>query len=203
MADWNATLGARWNRFMQAVRRGEASAKVRGVRQPQDVEYFRVYEVQKRGALHVHCPMVGRETETVVLSLRKLRALAIAHGFGHSLKWDPMTGGKHEAMKLGGYVSKYVTKACDERAQVPWRAPGDNPNRGSRWRTWVSSRQWRCRMADVRGAARRRRACPQRRDGEGRAQRVLAGGEPVHSLYGSYTGMGGRPPPETVQLVLL
>lgn len=202
IAEWNATLGERWNRFLQAVRRGEASAKVRGVRQEQRVEYFKGVEVQDRGALHLHVPMVSGDDAPVVLSLRKLRALAIAHGFGHSLVWDPMTGGKAESAKLAGYVSKYVAKASDERASVPWRSPGKNPDRGRRFRTWTASREWRCRMLDVRGGARRSRACAERRDGRGRAKHELAGGEPLDLFETSYTVDRAPPRSESVQLVL-
>jgi len=57
------------------------------------VQYFRVYETQGRGALHVHAPMVSDDGATAGgCRCAKLRALAIEHGFGHSLKWESDDG---------------------------------------------------------------------------------------------------------------
>jgi hypothetical protein len=118
--------------------------------------------------------MVSDDGAPLVISVRKLRALAIEHGFGHSVKWDPMTGGKHESGRLGGYLAKYVSKAVDDRPAVPWRAAGDDPHRGRQWRVWTASRRWACTMGEVRRAARS-------------SVRQLAEGEPLdlslHELH--------------------
>lgn len=203
-AEWNATLGERWNRLLQAIRRGEASPKRNGQRDPQDVQYFRVYEPQKRGLLHIHAVLVSGDGEPIRLSERKLRALLIAHGFGHSFKWDPMTASKHEAQKLGGYLAKYVSKTTDERASVPWRHPSEDPHRGRMFRTWVASRRWRCSMRDVRKGlvARRSASLPRRHDVEVERQRVLAVGEPLDSFLSGYTVERAPPTCATSQLAL-
>lgn len=199
VGEWNATLGKRWNRLLQAIRRGEASVKRGGRLVVQDVQYFRALETQHRGALHLHVPMVSGTDEPLNISPRKLRALAMKHGFGHSLKWDPMTGGKHEASKLGGYVAKYVSKTVGERPAVPWRAPGEHPHKGRLFRTWVASRRWRCRMLDVRTAG-----VPRRHDVEAVGSKAtgepLAEGEPLDSLWSGYTLDRAPPPLTTCQL---
>lgn len=205
LGEWNASLGKRWNRLLQAIRRGEASPKYRGRRQPQAVQYVRVLEPQQRGALHLHVPIVSGNGEPIVLSPRKLRALAIRKGFGHSLHWDPMTGGKHEAAKLGGYVAKYVTKSLDERAVLPWKWGDDVPNdvrcRGPRLRVWVASRGWCVRMGDLNG--RSRKAVPRRHDVEvERSEKLLAVGEPLDSLLTGYTVDRAPPARQRVQLRL-
>jgi hypothetical protein len=188
-------LGKRWNRLLQALRRGEATPKRNGVRVPQPVQYFRVYETQSRGALHIHVAIVSDSGSPIVFSPRKLRALLIRHGFGHEMKWDPMTGGKHELAKrerskVGGYLAKYLAKSMDERAAVPWRAPGADPDKGRRCRWWMTSRRWRCRMLDI-----RRRSVPRRHDVEGeRSESGFAEGEPLDSLTGDYTVERAPPP---------
>jgi hypothetical protein len=52
LADWNASLTRRTNRLLSAIKRGEASPKVRGQRAAVALEYFQAREVQRRGALH-------------------------------------------------------------------------------------------------------------------------------------------------------
>ncbi|MDP9336242.1 MAG: hypothetical protein M3Q30_23420, partial [Actinomycetota bacterium] len=89
----------------------------------------------------------------LTFSVSAVRKLAIAHGYGHELVLDvlPVDGAKFEKVAAYcGKIASYVGKACDERAAVPWRAAGENPNKGRQWRAWTRSRGWSCSMAEVR-----------------------------------------------------
>lgn len=137
---WNRSHSARWNHLRTALRR-----------EYPDLEFMRGVEVQKRGALHDHA---------LVWSPRPLRQgvvkrLAMRAGFGHSTDLEPVMPGSRKAAY---YISKYVTKACDQRESVPWvgeyvdRRTGEI-KRGridARYRTWSASRGWGLRMRDVR-----------------------------------------------------
>jgi glutamine synthetase len=119
-----------------------------------EVEYFRGIEVQTRGALHDHSMVWS----PVPLEKTWLREVAMDAGFGHSLDLaDVQPGSKREAY----YVSKYVTKATDARADVPWLGEVVDTSTGevgvgqveARYRTWSMSRKWGDTMATVRAAA--------------------------------------------------
>lgn len=135
LAEWNGSLGHRWNRFCQDLRRHLG----------QQVQYFKATEVQARGALHLHVPM--RLTLGTRLHLPTIRAMAIAHGFGHSVD---LTAVKNEAGLR--YVAKYVSKAAAMRSSVPWRktdkATGE-VKMSPTYKTWSASRSWGLTMAAV------------------------------------------------------
>lgn len=165
VGEQNATFTARLNRVLEAIRRGEASPKVKGRRAPVPLEYFAGREPQLktgRGALHAHIPLVRSDGKVLQLDKRLLRDLLMRHGFGHSMYLDRLSTSKHPGSKRGYrrtrslsfYVSKYVSDAADNRAAVPWRAPGPDPDKGKRWRTWTSSRGWGSSMKAVREARR-------------------------------------------------
>lgn len=151
LAAWNASHSRRWNHLRTRLRR-----LVPGL------EFFRGVEVQKRGALHDHAMVWSPKP----LSVKVIRELALAAGFGHSVDLAPAPSGSKQAAY---YVSKYVTKATDSREDVPWLAAGHvleadegghlvdvdtltgetRPARAS-YRTWSCSRQWGLTMAAVR-----------------------------------------------------
>jgi len=140
LAEWNASHSRRWNHLRTVLRRDVPS-----------LEFLRGVEVQKRGALHDHALVWS----PVPLSQESLRRMAIRAGFGHSLDLAPVVPGSRKAAY---YVSKYITKACDSRDEVPWvgeyvdRRTGEI-KRGlitARYRTWSSSRSWGLTMRDVR-----------------------------------------------------
>jgi len=119
-----------------------------------DLEFLRAVEVQKRGALHLHVIVYS----PIPLDRAALRRLAIGYGFGHELDLAAIVPGSR---KHAYYVSKYVTKACDSRDEVPWRADVlVNPGTGevqrlltvASYRTWSSSQGWGLTMKDVRAA---------------------------------------------------
>ena len=163
LARWNAELGCAWNRFAQALRRTW----------DQRVEYFRVVEVQKRGALHLH--VIVRLQRGQVVKLSELRALAVHHGFGHSVRCDPVRS-------EGGawYVAKYCSKAAGQRADVPWRsvdpATGEVRSRAA-YRCWTSSRRWGQSMGQL-VADQRAWAIGASRDGSAGGRNAV-GGAPV------------------------
>lgn len=155
MARWNASAGGRWNRLVQDLRR-ELGDKV---------EYFAAKEVQRRGALHFHVLVRSSDGRPVALSGGVLRALAIRHGFGHSVDVQPV------APNHAAYVSKYVSKSADARHRVPWKGWGHRTHRDldratgevtevrtrvrtfdPTYRTWSASRGWGRSMAEVRAA---------------------------------------------------
>lgn len=184
MAEWNASLGKRWTRFVQALDRYLGSAVFtygEDGRQHErsGLRYFKAAEVQKRGALHLHVLLRRVDGRALAIRKKKLRRLALRHGFGHAVDVQAVQPG-HAA-----YVAKYVAKSADDRHStvVPWRGskylrPG-NPrykvDRRSGWvvdrdtgevigpalrvesaqptfRTWSASRAWGQGMAAVKAA---------------------------------------------------
>jgi hypothetical protein len=129
---WNTGHSARWNRVRTRLRQLHP-----------DLQFFRGVEVQKRGALHHHS-MTWSPTP---LSLAEVRRLAVAAGYGHSVDLAPCVPGSRKAAY---YVSKYVTKACDSRAEVPWVDLVTGEVVEGRYRTWSMSREWGQTMAQVR-----------------------------------------------------
>lgn len=145
LARWNVGLTCRTNRLLEAVRRGEASPLVRGRRQRVPLEYFQAREVQRRGALHLHIPLVRSDGKALMLDKKLLRGLAIAHGFGHSMTYKPFAKG------LAYYCSKYVAKGADERSRLPWLYGKRHKRTGdATYRTWTRSRGFGKSMRQVR-----------------------------------------------------
>ena len=182
----NRTWTARRNRVLEGIRRGEASPKIRGRRATVPVAYFDGREVQDgkrrvggrgRMALHSHVALVRTDGKPLQLDHRMLRELLIRHGFGHSFKCDPLNPSHSH------YVSKYVSKSADVRADVPFgrsmarsvpcgrckgsdgrcvdcdgtgrREVGGTPLRAT-YRAWTASRNWASSMAQVREEYRKR-----------------------------------------------
>ncbi len=138
---WNAGHSKRWNHFRTLLRRDVDSR----------IEFFRGVEVQVRGALHDHAMVWS----PVPLDVKALRNKAIRCGFGHSVDLAPCAPGSKRAAH---YVSKYVTKACDSRDDVPWWGDVIDYDTGEltqavvagRYRTWSMSRGWGKTMGAIR-----------------------------------------------------
>lgn len=136
LAVWNATSGKRWSRFVQALRRELGD----------DLQYFKGVELQKRGAIHFHaiCRLApGRGGRGLT---RKIRQLAMHHGFGHSIDAQPVP-----PEKVAGYIAKYASKATDDRHAMPWcdRHTGEKRIGEGRYRVWSASRHWGLSMGAV------------------------------------------------------
>lgn len=205
LPEFNATITARTNRFLEALRRGEASPLVRGRRRHLDLEYFNARETQERLALHDH--MLIRRTDGKALQLRTsdVRALAIKHGFGHSVKVRVVGLGKHggsKARTAGGaaaYCAKYVSKTADVRPDVPWSGPR------RQWRTWTCSRRWGQSMKALREAARKHAREADRQAAEACApgQGAQPGGcrvPPFNALPERYASSSCHGPPERADI---
>jgi len=140
LPSWNATAGRRWNLFITDLRRlfGKDIK----------VQYFKAAEVQKRGAIHYH--VLLRFLTPCTLKASQLRSIAIHHGFGHEIQWDHLEGEQGKA-KVSAYVSKYVSKAADQRGEVPWVDLETGERKvGKTWRTWTASRAYGSSMKDLR-----------------------------------------------------
>lgn len=141
LAKWNGEAANSWNKFITDVRRTFGGC-----------EYFAAKEVQKRGALHFHVPI--RFDQPTKVRISKLRALAIRHGFGHELVLDELTTdlehGKGSVDGSAWYVAKYVTKAADERQEVPYISRVTGEIGPGRWRLWTASRGWGLTMKRLR-----------------------------------------------------
>lgn len=119
LATWNASASTRFNRFLQELSRKMGAdiitfgldGKRRRVR---GLTYFKAAEVQRRGALHFHIMIKRLDGAPGRLSRSLLRRVAVAHGFGHSVDVQRLEPGHAQ------YVAKYVAKASNERADVPW-----------------------------------------------------------------------------------
>lgn len=100
---WNATAGSRWNHLRTSL-----------AREYPDMAFWRVVEVQVRGALHLHVVFWTPQP----LDGRRIADLALAAGFGCSTQVEPIVG------DVSRYVTKaisgYVSKAVDARESVPW-----------------------------------------------------------------------------------
>lgn len=140
---WNAEHGPRWNHFRTRLKQDHPS-----------IEYMRGCEVQDgahtdgigRGALHDH--IVFRSlTEVTEAELRKI---ALDAGFGHSVKLLPIRPGSTQEAY---YVSKYLTKSADSRAEVPWVDLVTGEVVPGRYRTWSCSQKWGDSMTVIRQAA--------------------------------------------------
>ena len=142
LAEWNPTAAKRWNRLLLDVRR-ELGARV---------EFFRAVEVQGRGALHLHVPIESDRP----LIVQELRKLAMRAGFGHEI--DLQRIAPQSRRQVARYVSKYVTKAIDDRQTVPWNIDHVDTSNGeltrvgavASYRSWSRSANWSCTMATVR-----------------------------------------------------
>lgn len=142
LAEWNTTAAKRWNGFLTLLERRYACRP----------SYFRAVEVQDgkrrqdnegRGALHVHAIIWSPRK----YSTRTVRQLAIAAGFGHSVDLEAIPTGSKQAAY---YASKYVSKSCDARDDVPWSVEVVDPESGeisreqvpATFRTWSQSAKW-------------------------------------------------------------
>lgn len=145
LSEWNPTAGRKWNHLRTRLRQLYP-----------DLEFMGAAEVQKRGALHRHVILWSSTPIDPLLC----RRLAVASGFGHEVDLAPVVPGSR---RHAYYVSKYVTKGCDDRDEVPWRADVADSETGEirrlltrpTFRGWSSSKGWGLTMAECRAAAQR------------------------------------------------
>jgi hypothetical protein len=149
LGSWNASAGKRWNRL-----RGDLAALYPGI------IYLRAVEIQERGAIHLHV-IIWTPTPLV---LTEVQTWARVAGFGCVIDFKPAKAGD---TRQAAYVSKYVTKATDQRGEVPWDVVDLETGevqavKEAKFRTWSCSRDWGLTMkaleAGIREAAQRRAA---------------------------------------------
>jgi len=143
-AEFNRTLTARVNRWLEAIKRGEASPLVKGRRARVPLIYFQAREVHRNGVLHVHLILCREDGRPLMLRQRDLKLLAMAHGFGHAMKAKRIDS----AERACSYVAKYVSKAVDARSDVAWRDDEGRKVPG-RYRAWSSARKYGLSMAEI------------------------------------------------------
>lgn len=132
LGEWNASAGRRWNTLRGNLRRLVP-----------DLEFFRAVEPQSRGALHLHVIVAS----SVELDPFAVQRLALSAGFGCTMDLAVVEPGSR---RHAYYVAKYVTKAADSRAVVPWAADVVDMDTGEvvltnvtpTYRTWSSSQGW-------------------------------------------------------------
>jgi hypothetical protein len=149
LAEWNRNAARCWNRWLTAFER------LTGVRP----SYFRGVEIQDgkrridgigRGGIHYHVVL----RVPVKISLAQVRKLAKDAGFGHQVKLDTIDPKSREWAR---YVSKYVTKTCDDRDVVPWNVldveTGELTSGKATFRAYSQAKSWGISMRDIRAAA--------------------------------------------------
>jgi hypothetical protein len=132
LAAWHASLARRWSWFVTYLRRCLPECSV---------EYAKVYELQARGALHVHAPLriVGPVSERRVRAA--LRLCASRWGFGRQVDYSPI-GDDRSVARAAGYVAKYVTKGYDSLTSVSMLDVHTGELRSQSVRPWSASRHW-------------------------------------------------------------
>lgn len=111
--EWNSSCADRWRRLHDRAAR--LTARETG-RRPRLLA--RAFEIQSRGALHVHA-VVGRGTwsEKVAAACygRHLERLAPAYDFGHI---DTPTGRARLARESAAYISSYLSRGTGAKRQL-------------------------------------------------------------------------------------
>lgn len=137
---WHAGIGQRWSWFMTEVRR------LLGV----DVQFFKTWEVQRRGALHLHSMM---RADGVVTDRRMRAAIKLAArrwGFGKQVDIQvvDLADGLATA-RTAGYCAKYASKSADDLLDVTRLNFTTGEVRPVGLRSWSASRRWGETMAAI------------------------------------------------------
>jgi len=145
LAIWHAGLALRWSHFMTDLR---DVLKV-------DVQFFKTWELQRRGALHAHAMLrvVGIVTDRRFRAA--VRMLSKRYGFGPELDVQQVDlSCSREVAKRAGYCAKYASKSADQLATVRRLDVTTGEVLCGGFRAWSSSRRWGETMCGVK--ARRR-----------------------------------------------
>lgn len=140
LADWNPYASGCWNRLRTNLRRFDPT-----------LQYMLNTEIQKRGAIHHHVIMLTSQP----LTRNRVSRLAKRAGYGWMCDVAPLKG-KADRSRTAAYVSKYVTKARDQRDHTPWEKPdpvtGEILTRAT-YRTWSRSFGYGIPMREVKRRA--------------------------------------------------
>ena len=137
-AVWNDRVRQNWNWFVTELER----------ELERELPYFKVFELQKRGVLHVHAlihvPGIShREFEAAV------KRIAIKWDFGQEIEVERVTGRNRAG--ISHYGGKDVTKGSSEGVTVD-RASGEVRKGG--YRAWSASRDWGLSMGQAKALVR-------------------------------------------------
>lgn len=134
---WNEQAGECWERFVRLLR----------AEYPQtEIELWKVWEHQERGALHCHGILRGLRW----IPMETFRAIAVAAGFGPRIQLERCKVERGGVRGLLGYFSKYLLKAVNEWRYkrhvitashgwaIDWRRRNEE-KRASEW-VWLSAR---------------------------------------------------------------
>lgn len=151
LAVWHARLPLNWSHFVTDVRRllnPGMSGPVSSF--PVTVEFFKTYEEQRRGALHVHAMI---RVDGICTARRLMAALRLArarHGFGPQMKAEFIDlSNSLTAARVAGYCAKYTSKSADTLPDVPRLDLRTGELTEGGMRAWSSSRCWGATMAAV------------------------------------------------------
>lgn len=130
---WNAQESACWNRLRTALTRDR------------EVIFAGAVETQRRGMLHRHVLVFVDQA----LTFAEVQGLAVAAGYGCVVDVEPV----RSTQKAARYISKYVTKAAQDRTVVPWERldldTGEVEGKRPTYRLWSSSRRWGVTMREI------------------------------------------------------
>lgn len=140
LALWHHRLGQRWSWFVRELRR------VLGV----DVEFFKTYELQKRGALHVHCMLrvgPGVTDRRVKAAVRMVSRLGhVNFGTQHKVEVIDLSrsdlSSDQQTARTAGYCAKYATKSADALPDVQRLDGVTGELHSGGFRAWSASRAW-------------------------------------------------------------
>lgn len=141
LAIWHDEVGQRWSWFVTDLRRELGC----------DVQFFKTWEPQSRGALHAHSMM---RTQGPVSESRFRTAVTVCAarwGFGEQIKVEMVDlGDSLQAAKCAGYCAKYSSKGADALPAVQRLNMVTGELRHGGYRSWSSSRSWGSTMAAIR-----------------------------------------------------
>jgi hypothetical protein len=145
---WHRSLPRRWSWFVTYVRRMCGQ-----------VEFFKVYEWQERGALHVHVLARLPVGCSGALFRQACKSAARRWGFGPQcdVRWLPAGSVETEVrpgvvarsprIAAAGYVAKYCSKGYDSLGHVEMLNTTTGEIYDVRLRPWSASRSWGDTMA--------------------------------------------------------
>jgi len=137
LAIWHDGMGMRWSHWVTAVRRALGPSVT--------VDFFKTYEPQQRGALHIHAmvrvsgAVAAKRVETVM----RWAASRSWIGFGRQATIAPvdLSDGRSVA-RTAGYCAKYASKSADALPDVLRLNAATGEVRHGGLRSWSASRSW-------------------------------------------------------------
>ena len=141
LARWHDGLGQRWSWFVTELRR------LLGC----DVQFFKTWELQRRGALHTHSMLRVDGPVTERRFRAAVRLAASRWGFGRQVDCKTVDlSDSLNAARAAGYCAKYAAKSADDLPAVDRLDVHTGELRPVGLRSWSASRRWGDTMATVR-----------------------------------------------------